>query len=111
MLRARLSKKGSFKMKNYYDIVKEVLQDHPDARDDDFRCFGWVCRKVCPSIMQMPFNMVLWQNKQLGLPSYESITRARRKVQEKCVDLRGKKYQARQDRQADYIAEYGDNYG
>lgn len=89
-------------MKDYLQIVEYMLKKHPDARDDDFRLYGWVCRAVCPQVMDMPFKQVLWQNSELGLPTYETVTRARRKLQQTRVDLRGKKYQKRQEKQVDY---------
>lgn len=89
-------------MRDYSKVVEHILKNHPDARDDDLRLFGWVCRYVCPTVMDMSFKEVLWKNADLGLPSYETITRARRKAQELYPALRGKKYQKRQEKQGEY---------
>lgn len=94
-------------MKDYLAIVEDVMKKHADARDDDFRLYGWVCKRMCPQIMNLQFKQVLWQNAELGLPSYETITRARRKVQEINPSLRGKKYKKRQEKQTDYIERFG----
>ena len=93
-------------MKDYLALVEKMLKIHPDARDDDFRLYGWVCKEICPQIMDLPFKQVLWQNNQLGLPSYETVTRARRKAQEQHESLRGKKYHKRQEKQIDYIERF-----
>lgn len=94
-------------MKDYLTIVESVLAEHPDARDDDFRLYGWVCKRMCPDVMDLSFKEVLWKSTKLGLPSYETVTRARRKAQETNPALRGKKYKKRQERQADYIEQFG----
>lgn len=94
-------------MKDYLAIVETVLREHADAKDDDFRLYGWVCKKMCPEVMDMAFKEVLWKSGRLGLPSYETVTRARRKAQELHPELRGKKYKKRQERQAEYIEQFG----
>lgn len=93
-------------MRDYLQIVEDILTKHPDARDDDFRLYGWVCRSVCPNVMDLSFKQVLWQNNELGLPTYETVTRARRKLQQTRVDLRGKKYYKRQEKQVEYKETY-----
>lgn len=97
-------------MRDYKNIVEDVLRNHPDARDDDFRLYGWACKAICPEVMDMPFKKVMWMSSSLDLPSYETITRQRRKLQEQNPELRGKKYQKRQERQADYKETFGRFY-
>ena len=89
-------------MTDYLQIVEDVLKKHKDARDDDFRLYGWVCKVLCPNVMNLSFKEALWRNKDLGLPSYETVTRARRKLQQTRVDLRGEKYYKRQEKQTEY---------
>lgn len=97
-------------MKDYMIMVEKVLREHPVTRDDDFKLYVWICSLVNPDIMKMEFGKALWFHDENGLPSYESITRARRKLQEQEPELRGRKYLKRQARQDDYIVKYGRRY-
>ena len=97
-------------MKDYNTVVEHILQRHPDARDSDFRLFGWVCAVIKPDVMSLPFKQVLWQHQELDLPSYETITRIRRKLQEKNPELRGKAFQKRHEKESEYIEKFGRRY-
>lgn len=93
-------------MKDLTDIVKQVLIDHKDARDDDFRVIGWVIKQAKSEVMSMPFSYVLWNSKNLGLPSFETIRRTRQKVQHDCPELRGECYEKRINKQTEYIDKF-----
>lgn len=69
-------------------IVKKVLTKHPEARDDDFLLVFRAYKKMNPSIKGMYFWHVMRNHKELGLPSFESITRARRKLQSNFPELK-----------------------
>lgn len=77
------------KIKKTEIIVKSILEDNKEARDDDFLLVSLVCRRYCPGIIGETFTEVLAQHKRYGLPSFESITRARRKLQATHEELRG----------------------
>lgn len=62
-------------------VVKAVLEKQPATRSDDFLLVASVCRLACPGVMGETFISVLNDHKKYRLPSFESITRARRKVQ------------------------------
>lgn len=94
-------------MRDYKSIVEWVLKKHEDARDSDFRLYGWICSHLCPEIMDMTFKEVLWRHSQLGMPSYETIRRTRQKLQEEKPELRGKKYKERQKKALEYKNTYG----
>lgn len=97
-------------MKDYMSIVEKVLREHSVTRDDDFKLYVWACQIMNPEIMREEFGKALWHHSENGLPSYESITRARRKLQEQNPELRGKKYLKRQGMQDEYIVKYGRRY-
>ena len=97
-------------MRNYQNIVEFMLRNHPDARDDDFRLYGWVCKALNPEVMDLKFKQVLWQRAQLDLPSYETIRRTRQKLQHDNPELRGKLYAKRQEKQSEYIERFGRRY-
>lgn len=93
--------------KDHKEMVKMIMEKYPVTRDSDFKLYGFVCLLLCPETLDMSFRYVLWNHAKLGMPSYESVTRARRKMQELYPHLRGKNYKARQERSLEYHNEYG----
>lgn len=68
-------------------VVLSVLEESKAARQDDYVLMWLVCNKIKPEIVDMPFSYVLYHHKSLGLPNWETVTRCRRKIQEKRPDL------------------------
>lgn len=99
-------------MKDLTATVEQVLRDHQDARDSDFRTIGWVIKMTRPELMTMTFSAVLWNHKELDLPSFETIRRTRQKLQHDKPELRGKVYEKRMAKQDEYIDKFvkGDFY-
>ena len=62
-------------------IVKEVLEEDVTAREDDFTLIVDVYYKLNEEVIGYTFSQVMLAHKLLGLPSFESITRCRRKLQ------------------------------
>ena len=86
-------------------VVKSVLEQNKAARDDDFLLVAAVCKIINPSIIGETFTMVLTNHKEYRLPSFESITRARRKLQAEHEHLKSSaRMQAiRANEEEDYI--------
>lgn len=79
-------------MKNLKTIeakVKAILQKNEDARNDDMTLYLIVCNTNLKGAGAMPFAEVMEQYKYLGLPSFESVGRTRRKLQAKYPELAG----------------------
>lgn len=93
-------------MTDLSSIVEKVLKEHEDARDSDFRTIGWVIKLIKPEVMSMTFSQVLWNHKELGLPSFETIRRTRQKLQHDKPWLRGKNYEKRMEKQSEYIEKF-----
>ena len=93
-------------MKDLTEVVKKVLQEHEDARNSDFRTIGWVLAITKPEVMIKPFKEVLWKHKELDLPSFETITRTRQKLQHDFPELRGEAYEKRMNKQSEYIEKF-----
>ena len=77
-------------MKNLKTIeakVKAILQKNEDARNDDMTLYLIVCNTYLKGAGAMPFAEVMEQYKYLGLPSFESVGRTRRKLQAKYYDF------------------------
>ena len=96
-------------MKNYYDKVKHILENWEQARDDDMLLYSIFLHLGKYVKKDERFYDVFPKAKERGLPSYESITRARRKVQEKEPHLRGKEYGKRQKIEQEYHDYYRDH--
>ena len=78
------------------DKVKHLLTNHPHLRDCDQKLTAniWHSEVNCASaISARTFLKYLSEGR---LTSQDSITRARRKLQEENIELRGNKYKARQ---------------
>lgn len=77
--------------------VKTILMEFPDARDCDLNLSLYYYQKFCginPSNLSLLDFMKRVKNGKLH--SLSTIERARRKVQEQHVELRGTKYEQRQ---------------
>lgn len=70
--------------------VTEILREPPDARNDDMRLYLLVsesCIYETHGISTVPFADVMTNYKTFGIPCFESIRRARQKIQAKCPEL------------------------
>lgn len=85
---------------NVKNEVKDLLETKPKTRDSDTYLVSLVwTRYLNADLKKMDAIdlLVLFSNNKL--PSYESITRVRRKLQETNPELRGKNYYTRQHEQ------------
>lgn len=69
--------------------VRAVLQKDEEARNDDMLLYLKVCNGCLKDTGAMPFAEVMAQYKYLGLPSFESVGRTRRKLQAQYPELMG----------------------
>ena len=95
-------------MKDLNELVTQVLKDHPDARDDDFKVIGYVIKAVCPQAMNLTLGQASWNHSKLNLPSFETIRRTRQKIQHDRPELRGELYLKRMEKQAEYIDQFSE---
>ena len=91
------------KLKHIGPRVKEVLQQNVTTRDDDNKLTAIIWHRELADkgidankLTAQGFMKLYYEGK---LTNSDSITRARRKVQELCPDLRGGNYKARQANQ------------
>lgn len=75
------------KVKNIEPIVKRVLEENYEARNDDFILIAEVYSLLAET-SRYSFNDLMTHHQMFCLPSIESITRARRKVQSIFEELR-----------------------
>lgn len=79
-------------MKNIYktsEIVKRVLEMYPETRNSDDLLYRQVCLQISPVVRMCPFEVVLRERKELGLPPFESVRRTRQKIQRHHPELAG----------------------
>ena len=69
--------------------VRAVLQENEDARNDDMVLYLALCNLYLKDAGTMPLAEIMTRHKELGLPSFESVGRTRRKLQEKYPELLG----------------------
>ncbi len=84
------------------ELVKEILENHPFARDDDYILYGYVMNE-CGYSMGISFLEVSELIKEKYLPAMITVWRARRKVMELYPELRGKSYKNRDAQQMEYV--------
>lgn len=68
-------------LRKVQDIVELELSKHVEARDSDNVLYVKVIEYMCPSLLHKPFGEVMKVLSDYQLPSYESVGRARRKLQ------------------------------
>lgn len=92
-------------------LVKEILERNEEARGDNFILVAEVYYRLVPEVANCSFTAVMLAHKEFKLPSIESITRARRKLQAEYEDLRPSEevQNARLNETKEYI-DYAINY-
>ena len=69
--------------------VKTILEKNVDARNDDMVLYLALCNACLKDAGAMPLAEIMTQHKYLGLPSFESVSRTRRKLQATHPELLG----------------------
>lgn len=94
------------KLQKVEDVVKNVLERYPETRADDFKLIFAVYREIdFFHTTKELFCEVMLNHKKYGLPAFESVSRARRKIQKDNPELSNKKIQeARINKTSEYIS-------
>ena len=87
------------KMSKILDTVINLLTKHPSLRDSDERLAANIWYNYVKNINDIDAKTLLSKFAAGKLPSYESISRCRRKVQEETPTLRGRKWEKRHSKQ------------
>ncbi len=92
-----------YEMEKVETLVRSVLEKNKSTREDDHLLYKEVLRKIDPLLVNDNFEKSFTNAKKLGLPVFESVSRARRKLQSANEDLRGsiENQKAREERQMD----------
>lgn len=93
------------KLKNLEKIVEEIIRNDKLAREDDCYLILKVVEKVYPNEVGKTFADVMFNAKLKGI-NFESITRARRKLQEKYPELKEAEITQIRDKEQEAYIEY-----
>ena len=102
------------KLDKIANLVKDILENEPDARSDDMYLYYLFCTKygfISDNNFYKIFKDSHFRN-DTGLSVFESVSRARRKIQAENEDLRPSKavQEARLDKEVEYINYAIDGY-
>ena len=76
-------------IKNTSDLVKDLLIQYPLARNDDDYLYLKVCETMNKHLVDLPFSVVFMHRRECGFPPFESVRRARQKLQSAFPELAG----------------------
>lgn len=71
------------------EVVKEVMEQDRNARNSDDYLIYAVCKRINPVCTGMPFETVVRNRKNLGLPVFETIRRTAQKLRAAHPELAG----------------------
>ena len=77
------------KLRTIEDKVRAILKKDEEARNDDMVLYLALCNACLKDAGAMPLAEIMTQHKYLGLPSFESVSRTRRKLQAQHPELAG----------------------
>lgn len=80
-------------MKGLTEIIADIMLNDPATRDSDAILYHAVCSRIAPAAMSAPYGVVIQNLTKYNLPSYDTVTRLRRKIQSEWhfVDLNASK--------------------
>lgn len=95
------------KIKAIEKTVEKILMENERSRSDDFILTLLVFKEIGgDKVFWVPFHRIMEQHKELGLPSFASITRARRKIFEKHPELKPEPITKKREELEDEFREY-----
>lgn len=76
------------------ELVKGILENDPETRDDDNLLWAQAIREAafingCAYVLDWSIGSLMLNVRTLHLPTFETVSRARRKLQSKHPELRG----------------------
>lgn len=76
------------KIRSTEAVVKQILISNPSTRNSDTILYAAVCEKINPIACNLSFSTVMAKREEFGFPKYDTVGRARRKLQEEFEELR-----------------------
>lgn len=87
--------------------VVSILENHPNSRDSDERVVWHYITRYYGDPESISAGKLLAMMHSAEMPHFESITRARRKIQKEREDLRGETYAGRKKKEAEMKTIFG----
>ena len=75
------------RLKKIEDVVLKALEENKKAREDDFILYGAVLKRLGIDLKNTSLYDFLAKAKENKMPTFETCSRARRKIQEYRQDL------------------------
>lgn len=75
-------------LRTIQDIVEKILKEEKLSRDSDHLLYYFFCKRIKPEILEDKYGDILLDFNAYGLPTFESVSRIRRKVQNLYPELR-----------------------
>jgi uncharacterized protein with PIN domain len=94
------------KVKNTEQYVLDILTRNMRAREDDFILYGAVLKQLGYDLKNTSLYDFLANAKKDNVPSFETVTRCRRKLCENNKDLVGKNIEEYRNHKQDEFVEY-----
>lgn len=94
------------KLNKVDNIVRHVLIHNPKSRENDFILIGCVYYKLGIDIKNKTMFQILTEGKSNKYPIFESVTRARRKLQREYPELSNATTVIARDREQEIYKEY-----
>lgn len=70
------------KLKTTKALVRSILETKEETRNSDMLLYLEVCKVINPQVLNYTFGSVLLWLDKYNLPPFESVRRARQKIQE-----------------------------
>lgn len=86
--------------------VYNLLFENSKLRGDDYLLYAEYLNRYTPRLLDQPLHEALTKHFERGLPSFESVTRARRKIQRRHPELYSKRAAAGRAKQEAAYLEY-----
>ena len=94
------------KLRSTANLVKSILEENEQSRNSDNYLYMQILKKKNIDLQNLTVADFLQNMKELGAPPFESVRRARQKVQERYPDLAAtaKVKEARAEQEQEYYA-------
>lgn len=69
-------------------VVKQILIANPATRNSDTILYVAVCERLNPIACNLAFSTAMTKREEFGFPKYDTVGRARRKIQAEFEELR-----------------------
>ena len=76
-------------IKRTQDLVKYFLETEPATRNSDDLLYFKICEHLNKGCLHLPFQTVILNRSHFSLPPFESVRRARQKLQAAFPELAG----------------------